>query len=101
MCEMTAVESHPPIDPGLEAVWPALVETGLTWTTVAPDQIPRMRELFLADLLTDEFLRRGGTIELEERATPGPAGAPELPTLILRPAGRTGPLPCLYYTANG
>ena len=98
---MTAVEPNPPIDPELEAVWPTLVEAGLTWTNVTPDQIPHMRELFLADQPTDDFLRRGGTIEVEERSIPGPEGAPELPALILRPAGRTGPLPCLYYTANG
>src|SRR3954463_6685125 len=55
---MTAIEPHPPIDPELEAAWPALVETGLTWTNVTPDQIPHMRELFLADQPTDEYLRR-------------------------------------------
>ena len=98
---MTAVEPHPPIDPEVAAAWPALVEAGLTWTNVTADEIPRLRAAFFEQLPTDEFLRRGGAITLEERTIPGPAGAPELPALILRPAGRTGPLPCLYYTANG
>ena len=98
---MAATQPHPPIDPEVEAVWPAIVETGLTFTEVTPDQIPRIRELFLQGLPDDDFLRRNGTIELEERSIPGPAGAPDLPALILRPAGRTGPLPCIYFTSNG
>jgi acetyl esterase/lipase len=98
---VTGTQPHPPIDPEVDAVWPTLVEAGLTFTEVTADQIPRIRELFLEGLPTDDFLRRNGTIELEERSIPGPAGAPELPALILRPTGRSGPLPCIYFTSNG
>lgn len=98
---MTAVDRHPPIDPEVAAVWPTLVEAGLTFTDLTADQIPTLRETFLAGILTDDVLRRAGTIELEDRTIPGPSGEPNLPALILRPSGRTGPLPCIYYTANG
>jgi acetyl esterase/lipase len=98
---MSTAESHPPIDPELEAVMPAIMESGLTWMNMPADQIPRARELFAAGLPSDDFLRHGGTVEMDERSIPGPEGAPELPALILRPAGRTGRLPCIYYTANG
>ena len=98
---MTGTQPHPPIDPEVDAVWPTLVEAGLTFTEITPDHIPRIRELFLGGLPDDDFLRHNGTIELEERSIPGPAGAPELPALILRPAGRSGPLPCIYFTSNG
>lgn len=98
---MAGTQPHPPIDPEIEAVWPSIVESGLTFTDVTPDQIPAVRELFLTGLPEDDFLRRNGTIELEERLIPGPAGAPEVPALILRPVGRSGPLPCIYFTSNG
>ena len=91
---MSAAEPHPPIDPELEAVMPAIMESGLTWMNMPADQIPHARELFAAGLPNDDFLRHGGTVEMEERFIPGPEGAPELPALILRPAGRTGRLPC-------
>ncbi len=98
---MAETQAHPPIDPEVDAAWPAIVESGLTFTEVTADQIPTIRELFLQGLPDDEFLRRAGTIELEERSIPGPAGAPDVPALILRPAGRSGPLPCIYFTSNG
>jgi acetyl esterase/lipase len=97
--EMT--ESHPPIDPEVAAVWPELVEAGLTFTNLTFEELPQLRETFLSMLPTNEDLQRGGAIEMEERAIPGPAGAPELDALILRPAGHTESLPCIYYTANG
>ncbi len=97
---MAPADAHPPIDPEVDAAWPGIVEAGLTFTDVTPDQITRIRELFLAGLPDDNFLRRGGTVELEERSVPGP-GAPEVPALVLRPAGRTGPLPCAFFTSNG
>jgi acetyl esterase/lipase len=98
---MSDAELHPPIDAELqETVWPAVVEAGIGFNMTL-DKIPEMRELSTAYMATDEVLRRRGTVELQERYIPGPPGLPELPALILRPAGRTGPLPCLYYTANG
>jgi acetyl esterase/lipase len=98
---MSDADLHPPIDAELEeTVWPSVVEAGMGFNMTL-DTIPELREIYLPGLPTDELLRRRGTVELQERYIPGQPGAPELPALILRPAGRVGPLPCLYYTANG
>ena len=37
-------------------------------------------------LSDDDMLRRDGAVELTDRQIPGPAGAPDLHVLILRPA---------------
>ena len=93
------IPSHPPIDAELqETVWPMVVEYGIGFNLTL-DGIPAFREMIPSP--SDEVLRHGGTIEFEERHIPGPEGTPDMPVLILRPAGRTGPLPCLYHTANG
>ena len=98
---MSDADLHPPIDAELEeTVWPSVVEAGMGFNMTL-ETIPELREIYLPSLPTDEVLRRRGTVELQERYIPGQPGAPELPALILRPAGRVGPLPCLYYTANG
>src|SRR5918999_6357728 len=98
---MSDADLHPPIYAELEeTVWPSVVEAGMGFNMTL-DKIPELREIYIPSLPTDEVLRRRGTVELQERYIPGQPGAPELPALILRPAGRVGPLPCLYYTANG
>lgn len=38
---------------------------------------------------TDESLSRGGAIAIQELTVPGPAGAPDVPLLVLRPVGMT------------
>jgi acetyl esterase/lipase len=100
---MSDTELHPPIDAELfETVWPSVVEAGRGFTFgLTLDRIPALREFSETGFLTDTALRRRGTVELEERVIPGPPGAPDLPALILRPATRTGPLPCIYFVANG
>ena len=52
---------------------------------------------------TDEDLRRGGRFELSTRLVPGPAGAPEVPLLICRPAGVAAAVPvaCIYHIHGG
>ena len=98
---MSDADLHPPIDAELEeTVWPSVVEAGMGFNMTL-ETIPELREIYIPSLPTDEVLRRRGTVELQERYIPGQPGAPELPALILRPVGRVGPLPCLYYTANG
>jgi acetyl esterase/lipase len=47
--------------------------------------------------LSDDAIRRNGAIEFEERSVPGPAGAPDISLLILRPARVEGNLPCIYF----
>ena len=91
--------AHPPIDAELqETVWPTVVEYGVGFNLTL-DGIPAFRATIPSPSL--EMLRHGGKIDVEERSIPGPEGTPDMPVLILRPAGRTGPLPCLYHTANG
>jgi acetyl esterase/lipase len=94
-------ELHPPIDAELaETVWSAMVEVGVGFNLTL-DQIPGLRKMQEQMMPSDDFLRRGGAIDLEERSIPGPQGAPDLTAVILRPAGRTDSMPCIYYTANG
>src|SRR5262249_48835519 len=50
---------------------------------------------------TDEEIRRGGAFEVSTRHVPGPAGAPDVPLLICRPAPVAAPARCLYYIHGG
>ena len=50
---------------------------------------------------TDEQLTRNGALTLQERAVPGPEGAPDVPLLILRPSGATTPVAAVYYIHGG
>ena len=96
---MTA-STHPPIDPELRAVLAAMPADQRH--LLRPEDIPAQREdqvLMLRDI--DDVLRRGGAVELEERQIPGPAGAPDLSVLVLRPARGQGPWPGVYHTHGG
>jgi acetyl esterase/lipase len=96
---MTA-STHPPIDPELRAVLAAMTASQRHLRHV--DEIPAQREeqsQMLAGI--DDLLRRDGAVELEERQIPGPAGAPDLSVLILRPARGQGPWPGVYHTHGG
>jgi acetyl esterase/lipase len=90
--------THPPIDPELCAVLQELADE--LEGTVTPDRIPLLRER-PGSVLSDDDLRRGGAIEIAEREIPGPEGAPGLPVLICRPAGRSGQLPGIYHMHGG
>jgi acetyl esterase/lipase len=50
---------------------------------------------------TDDDLRRGGVFEVSSRLVPGPAGAPDVPLLICRPAGAATPVGVVYYIHGG
>lgn len=43
----------------------------------------------------------GGRIVVEEHVAPGPAGAPDLTVLVLRPASPAGPVGCLFSIHGG
>ncbi|MGW1675502.1 alpha/beta hydrolase [Streptomyces sp. NPDC002324] len=91
----------PPFDPELAA---ALVELGdLAPTTATPDDIPAARERLNGDvpLLTIGELSCGGLFDVEERAVPGPPGAPDVSLLICRPTSVPGPRPVVYFTHPG
>jgi acetyl esterase/lipase len=91
------VSTHPPIDPELSAALAAMSDGSEPRLTL--DNIPALRAQQV--LPSDEELRRGGAVELEERQVPGPAGAPDLSVLILRPARGQGPWPGVYHIHGG
>jgi acetyl esterase/lipase len=51
--------------------------------------------------VTDDDLRRGGAFEVSSRLVPGPAGAPDVPLLICRPAGVATPVGAIYAIHGG
>ncbi|UUU27241.1 alpha/beta hydrolase [Streptomyces sp. DSM 40750] len=82
----------------------ALVELGdQAPTTATPDDIPAARERFNGGipLMTDDELSCGGLLEIQERAVPGPPGAPDVSLLICRPAHGAEPRPIVYFTHPG
>jgi len=91
------VSTHPPIDPELCAALVAMSDDSQPRLTL--DNIPALRAARIQ--ATDEELGRGGAVDLEERQIPGPAGAPELSVLILRPARGQGPWPGVYHIHGG
>jgi acetyl esterase/lipase len=105
---MTASSSHPPIDPELAAVLATMPEAMRQPLTMDNIGVKR-QELLERTSPDDDTLRRGGAVELEERQIPGPAGAPELTALILRPSRAQGPgaahgaapQPGVYYIHGG
>jgi acetyl esterase/lipase len=94
-----AASAHPPFDPELAALLPALMEQ--LPSTITADQIPVLREDAEALAATDDQLRRDGSIEFEERAIPGPEGEPDISVLICRPAGLAAPVPGVYHIHGG
>lgn len=89
----------PPLDAEVDRVYRALPSDS-RWRRARGGELPPLadrRQAMAADSLTDDELRHGGAIEFEERSIVGPADAPAIPTLILRPADRTGPRPVLYF----
>lgn len=100
---MSEPPAFPPLDREVEAVFRAQPADSrwLRRRETALPPLPERRAMMAADALTDEELRYGGLVEVEERPIPGHAGAPDLPALILRPAARSGPSPCLYFLHAG
>lgn len=95
-----AVGPPPPFDPEVAvALAPMMAQLAVPMT---PDMIPLVRQaLGSAPRLTDEELRRGGAFTVDERAVPGPDGAPEVTLVVCRPAAVTGPTPLLYFVHGG
>src|SRR6202012_5652812 len=90
------VGAPPPFDPELLPFLDALAAAGRPPFTRA--NIPLIRQAPpLVPPPTDEDLRRLGTYELGTVFAEGPAGAPQVPLLVLRPAAAVTPVACLYY----
>ncbi|MFE2728416.1 alpha/beta hydrolase [Kitasatospora sp. NPDC059327] len=91
------VFSPVPFDPELAAALELVAEL------MPPVGTPlaEVREAVNAHGLSVEALSRGGAFEVEDRAVPGPAGAPDVSLLICRPAGLEGSRPAVYYTHGG
>ncbi|WP_405540779.1 alpha/beta hydrolase [Streptomyces sp. NBC_00075] len=89
----------PPVDPEIAPALRLLSE-GVP-PSITPEMIGAVREYTAAQPVTDEALRRNGTIEFEERTVPGPAGAPDIGLLICRPAGVVGTVAGIYHTHGG
>jgi acetyl esterase/lipase len=93
------VNKHPPVDPELEPFLRSL--TGRIPASITQQDLPHLRTIGLSSAPSDEELRRGGTIEIEERQIPGVAGGPKIGVLIGRPVGLTEPAPCVVYFHGG
>jgi acetyl esterase/lipase len=89
----------PPFDPELGAALQTITEA--IPPALTADMIPAVRAGNLMAVATDDALRRDGRFTLEERQVPGPAGAPDISLLIVKPTAFTGALGCLYVTHGG
>jgi acetyl esterase/lipase len=65
------------------------------------ETISARRAQSVQNRVEDESLCRGGAVVIEDRVIPGPAGAPDLSVLILRPAKGSGPWPGIYHIHGG
>lgn len=98
---MTSTRIPSPYDPELAAVLAAVppdITAALRFEDLAASRA-LMPKLFPE--ITNEMLRRDGAIDVEDRQVPGPAEAPDISVLILRPAGRPGVVPAIYYIHGG
>ncbi|MFF4019705.1 alpha/beta hydrolase [Streptomyces sp. NPDC001843] len=75
-----------------------VISPGLT-----PEEIDTVRQGPGIEMLADLDLTLGGVFDVEDRAVPGPEGAPDVSLLICRPASpaATGPLPVIYHVHGG
>jgi acetyl esterase/lipase len=91
----------PPFDPELAAALELIkdvVSPGIT-----PDEIDAVRQGPGIEMLAELDLTMDGFFETEDRAVPGPEGAPEISLLICRPAApaEDGPRPVIYHIHGG
>jgi acetyl esterase/lipase len=90
---------HPPFDPELKAVLDQMPGGG--FGTVVPQIIPAVRAQMSSMAPANEQLARDGAFHVEEIQVPGPAGAPPVSLLVIRPAGLSEPVPGLFYVHGG
>lgn len=91
----------PPFDPELAAALELVGE--LVPPAITLDHLPVAREGVGALLPPDEVLTGDGAFDIEDRAVPGPASAPDISLLICRPAApvHDDPRPVVYHVHGG
>jgi acetyl esterase/lipase len=87
----------PPYDPECGAVLDGLPQ----FPQLTLETLSFLRDAEFIPRPSNADLARGGVFAVEERAVPGPAGAPDVSLIICRPAATEGPVPALYYTHGG
>lgn len=97
----SAVGPPPPFDPELAEALVVISEQRPTSFTLADIPALRQRTRGLPPPPSNDELRRGGAFEVTEQAVPGPAGAPDVPLLICRPARASAPVAAIYHTHGG
>jgi acetyl esterase/lipase len=99
--EAAQVGPPPPFDPELRPALDAMA-AGDARPAFTVDNIALIRQVPpLIPVPTDEDLRRGGAFEVTTENVAGPAGAPDVPLLICRPAGVSAPVGCVYFIHGG
>jgi acetyl esterase/lipase len=89
-----------PFDPELAAALSVFAE--FLPPAFTPEMIPLLRQPNPAmPAPTDEDLARGGVFTVEERAVPGPEGAPDVSLLVCRPTAATAPTAAIYHIHGG
>ncbi|ELS58490.1 alpha/beta hydrolase [Streptomyces viridochromogenes] len=94
-------QAPPPFDPELAAALELIkdvISPGLTM-----DEIAEVRQGPGIQMLAELDLTMDGFFEVEDRAVPGPEGAPGISLLICRPTApnETGPRPVIYHVHGG
>lgn len=94
---MDEATEHPPIDRELaETVWPMLLEQKEMQSKLTDEEFQQL----IAQGVNNWDPDVSG-VDVHGTTISSAGGQAELPVLILRPREAQGPLPCLYYIANG
>jgi len=96
---VSKTKNYPELDPEIAAAFDALAPDSHLRGTIGTtaEGIARMRETARLALPSDNELRRGGAVDVEERSIPRQSDPTGLDLLILRPSAGTGPWPCVYF----
>lgn len=91
---------RPPFDPELEVALAAMAEVA---PPLSAQTLPAIRAMIAEGIpdLARPDLTVGGRVRVAELVATGPAGAPDVPLLVLAPAEGEGPWPCVYYVHGG